>query len=177
MSGHSKWKTIKHKKEATDKKRSQQFSKLLAAIRAAAKEESNPQFNVRLRTAIEKAREMSVPQDNIDRALKQAENKNFEDMTIEAYGPGGSALIIIAATDNSNRTIAEIRKIVSDKNGKIAEPGSVLWAFHQPQNPAEEWQAKFPQKVDIELQKTVQIFIDELLEHDDVSMVYTNIAL
>lgn len=177
MSGHSKWKTIKHKKEAADKKRSQQFSKLLAAIRAAAKEEPNPQFNARLRTAIEKAREGNVPQDNIERSLQQAKDKSFEDMTIEAYGPEGSAFIVLAVTDNRNRTIAEVRKLLSDRNGKTAEPGSVLWAFDQPQNPADEWPAKFPQTVSPETQEVVQDIIDALLDHDDVSAVYTNIVL
>jgi len=176
MSGHSKWKTIKHKKDAADKKRSQQFSRLLAAIRAAAKEEANPQFNARLRTAIEKAREGNVPQDNIERALTQAKDKSFEDIAIEAYGPGGIALIILAETDKRNRTVAEIRKLLSDNNAKMAEPGSVLWAFNEPKDPADEWTAKFPQEIDEATKASVESLVEELTDHDDVSAVYTNSA-
>jgi len=89
MSGHSKWAQIKHKKGITDKKRGQLFSKLLKAIRAAARTEPNPDFNPRLRTAIETAKAASVPMDNIRRAIEGVESKNMEELTVEGYGPGG----------------------------------------------------------------------------------------
>ncbi len=107
MSGHSHWAGIKHKKEITDQKRGKVFSKLLAAISAAAKSEPNPDFNPRLRTAIAKAKEVAVPQDNIERAVKRASEAgaNLEELIFEAYGPGGIALIIEAIADNKNRVV------------------------------------------------------------------------
>src|SRR5271154_7173559 len=95
MSGHSHWAGIKHKKEITDKKRAKIFSKLLKAISAAAKGEQNPDFNPRLRTSVATAREANIPADTIERAIKKAsEGKLLEELTYEAYGPGGSAILI-----------------------------------------------------------------------------------
>src|SRR3990167_1828281 len=121
MSGHSKWKQIQHKKGAADLKRGRIFSKLLRAISVAAKTEPNPQFNPRLRSAIETAKENNVPADNIERAISKAsEAKNLEDVVVEAYGPEGSALIITAVTDSKNRTINEIRNILNERQAKMA---------------------------------------------------------
>lgn len=129
MSGHSKWSQIKHKKGASDKKRGELFSKLLKAVRAAARTEPNPDFNPRLRTAIDTAKEANVPMDNITRAIEGSKDSALEEVLVEAYGPGGIAMIIAAVTDSRNRTIAELRKILSDAGGKMAEPGNVMWAF------------------------------------------------
>lgn len=175
MAGHSKWKQIKHKKSATDQKRSRLFSKLLKAISVAARQESNPQFNPRLRTTIEKARAGNVPQDNIDRAVNKAlENKDLEDLIIEAYGPGGSALLISAITDNGNRTVSEIKKILNDAGAKFAEPGSVRWAFEASIPEQTEWQAKFKQEIGAEDKIKLEILIQELESRDDTQKVYTN---
>lgn len=172
MSGHSKWKQIKHKKEITDKKRSQNFSKLLKAIRVAAKGESNPEFS-RLRSTIDKAKEFHVPQDNIERALEQSEEKNLEEVVVEAYGPGGSALIIEAVTDNTNRTINEIKNILKIMGAKFADPGSVRWSFEPPTNET-SWRAKFKQELnDTDLEKLAQL-VEALEEHDDVQKIFTN---
>src|ERR1700740_1748559 len=110
MSGHSHWSGIKHKKEITDQKRGKVFSKLLALISAAAKSEPNPDFNPRLRTAIAKARDATVPQENIDRAIKRASEaaESLEELVFEAYGPGGIALLIEAISTNRNRAVQEI---------------------------------------------------------------------
>ena len=94
MSGHSKWKTIKHKKEAKDQKRSQTFSKILKAISAAAREETDPKFNSQLKSLVEKAKENNVPNDNIKRAIEGAKDKDLKELLIEAYGPGGIAMLI-----------------------------------------------------------------------------------
>src|SRR3989344_8073236 len=148
MSGHSKWKTIRHKKESADQKRGQIFSKLINAISIASRTESNPQFNARLRAAIEKAKENKVPQENIERAIKRAsEDKNLEELVIEAYGPEGAAILIEAITDNKNRAIAEIRKILNDNNAKIAVQGSVRWVFESTADSHGKWQAKFKQEI------------------------------
>ena len=130
MSGHNKWSQIKHQKSASDKKKSVVFSKVLNAITIAARDEANPQFNPRLRTLIEKAKENNIPQDNIERAIKKTkESDNLKEITVEAYGPGGSALIIDAITDNSNRTINELKFLLNENEAKMAEQGSVRWAF------------------------------------------------
>ncbi len=175
MSGHSHWAGIKHKKEVVDQKRGKLFSKLLSAVSIAAKEEPNPEFNPRLRTAIEKAKENKVPQENIERAIKRAkEAASLEELIIEAYGPGGCALLIEAISDNKNRTLAEIKKILNDFNAKIATPGSVLWAFEKT---PDGWQIKFSQPLQPEdLEKAKQL-IEELEEQDDVQKVYSNTNL
>jgi transcriptional/translational regulatory protein YebC/TACO1 len=161
MSGHSKWAQIKHKKGATDKKRAQLFSKLLKAISAAAKSEPNPQFNPRLRSAIEKA---------VSRA---SEEKNLEDLIIEAYGPGGIAMIITAITDNRNRTISEIKHLLNENEAKMANPGSVLWSFEQKAGNS-EWAPKFPQETTAADNEKIGSLVSELEEHEDVQNVITN---
>jgi len=178
MSGHSKWSQIKHQKGVTDKKRGQLFSKLGAAITAAAKTEPNPQYNPRLRSAIEKAREFQMPNDNIERAIKKASDKssNVEELVFESYGPGAVAIIIEAITDNRNRTVAEIKKILNDHEGKWAETGSVQWAFDQTMSESGEriWKAKFPQEISSEDQQKLSRLLDALDEHDDVQNIFTN---
>ncbi len=175
MSGHSKWKTIKHKKESADQKRGQVFSKLINTISIAARQESNPQFNARLRAAIEKAKENKVPQENIERAIKRAsEDKNLEELTIESYGPEGVAILIEAITDNKNRTISEIKKILSDNNAKFAEVGSVRWAF-EALDSGGGWQAKFKQEISAVTKEKLISLISELENRDDIQKVYTNI--
>jgi YebC/PmpR family DNA-binding regulatory protein len=174
MSGHSKWAQIKHKKGATDKKRAQLFSKLLKAISAAAKSEPNPQFNPRLRSAIEKAKENNVPQENIEKAVSRAsEEKNLEDLIIEAYGPGGIAMIITAITDNRNRTISEIKHLLNENEAKMANPGSVLWSFEQKAGNS-EWAPKFPQETTAADNEKIGSLVSELEEHEDVQNVITN---
>jgi len=167
MSGHSKWKTIKHKKEAKDQKRSQTFSKILKAISAAAREETEPKFNSQLKSLVEKAKENNVPNDNIKRAIEGAKNKDLKELLIEAYGPGGIAMLIKAITDNSNRTIAEIRHLLSKHDCKIAEVGSVQWAF-------ENNKPKFPQKISSGEKSSLNKLIDVLEEHPDVQNITTN---
>jgi len=174
MSGHSHWAGIKHKKEATDQKRGKIFSKLLAAISAAAKTEPNPEFNPRLRTAVEKAREASVPAENIARAIKKASEAGvgLEELMFEAYGPGGIAILIEAISDKKNRTVQEIKLILSEHDGKWAESGSVRWAFEQ--KVGEGWVAKFPQEVGEENKPKLLALVEFLEEHDEVQNVYTN---
>ncbi len=169
MSGHNKWSQIKNQKAATDKKRGQIFSKILKAIAIAAKTEPNPQFNPRLRSAIETAKSANVPQDNINRAISKAsEEKSMEDIVVEAYGPEGVSLIIEGITDNTNRSISEIKHLLTENGAKIATPGSVLWAFEKN---ADGWQPKFPAEISEEGKKKVSDLIEALEEHDDVQNV------
>jgi len=172
MSGHSHTKTIKHKKEATDQKRGRLFSKLLEAIAIASRQEPNPQFNPRLRTTIEKARESNVPQENIERAIKRAsENKNLEELIIGVYGPEGTALLIEAITDNKNRAIPEIKNIINKHEAKFTEPENILWAF---ENVDGRWQAKFKQPISEENKNKLNQLILELENQDDVQNITTN---
>lgn len=180
MSGHNKWSQIKHQKGAVDQKRGKIFSKLLNTISIAARPDPNPQFNPKLRSAIQKARDLNVPNENIERAIKKISEPGhvLEELVLETYGPSGSALVIEAITDSRNRTVAEIKKIISDCEGRWAEPGSVTWAFEK--NHTEEgteWYAKFPQTLEPNELEKLKIFIEKLESHDDVQKVSTNIAL
>jgi len=173
MSGHSHWKQVQHKKGVTDQKRGQLFAKLLQVISLAAKNDPNPQFNPRLRSVIEKAKENKVPQENIERAISKAsETKNLEDLVIEAYGPEGSAIIIEAITDNRNRTVAEVKSILSEHGTKFANPGSALWAFEKTDA---GWQAKLPQTISEDAKTKLQKLVTSLEEHNDVQKVITNV--
>lgn len=177
MAGHSKWAQIKRQKGVTDLKRGQLFSKLLKAISIAAKTEPNPQFNPRLRSAIEKAKENNVPQDNIERAVnKAAEEKNLEDLIIEAYGPEGSQIIIEAVTDNRNRAVSEIKHLLNENGGKMANPGSVLWAFDPPTGGSDGWKTKFPQKISDQAKEKLNLLICVIEKHEDAQKVITNIS-
>jgi len=136
MSGHSKWSTIKRKKEATDQKRSKMFAKLLRAIEVAAREGGGSiEGNMTLASAVEKAREASVPNDNIDRAVKRGagelEGARYEEVTYEGYAPGGVALLIETLTDNRNRTGQDIRHALTKGGGSLGDPGSVGWMFQR----------------------------------------------
>lgn len=179
MSGHSKWSQIKHQKGITDKKRGQIFSKLLNAVTIAAKTDPNPQFNPRLRSAIEKARENNVPQDNIERAVKKVSEgaENIEELILEAYGPGGIAILIESITDNKNRSISEIKKVLGDNGAKWAESGSVRWAFETPAAGQGEWTAKFPQEISEEDKVSLAKLIDALEVRDDIQKITTNAKL
>jgi YebC/PmpR family DNA-binding regulatory protein len=172
MSGHSKWSQIKHKKAVTDQKRAKQFTKLLAAVQVAAKTDPNPDFNPRLRTAISKAKESNVPQENIERAINKAKDNPTEDILIEAYGPAGTAFMIAAVTDSRNRTVAELRKLLSDNNAKFAEQGSVKWMFNI--NEEGEWVPQFEQSLSNDDEEKVSILMDALDDHPDVMEIYTN---
>ena len=134
MAGHSKWKTIKHAKAATDAKRGAVFTKLIREITVAAKSGGgDPGGNPRLRTAIDAARSQSMPKDNIDRAIKKGtgelEGVEYVDVTYEAYGPGGVALMIQALTDNPTRTVADVRAKLSRNGGNLGTSGSVAFMF------------------------------------------------
>src|SRR5881398_3365659 len=137
MSGHSKWSKVKRFKGAIDAKRGQIFSKLSREITIAAKTGGgDPNGNARLRSAILSARAQSMPNDNIDRATKRGtgegtEAQHFDEIVYEGYAPGGVALIVEAATDNKNRTAAQIRRIFSKNDGNLASSGSVSYMFHK----------------------------------------------
>jgi YebC/PmpR family DNA-binding regulatory protein len=134
MSGHSKWSTIKRQKGANDAKRGALFTKVAREISVAARQGGgDPDANYRLRLAIEKARSVNMPADNIKRTIDKAtgggEAEQFEEIVYEGYGPGGVAVLVEAATDNRNRTAAEVRSIFTKAGGQLAGSGAVAWQF------------------------------------------------
>ena len=137
MAGHSKWAQIKHKKAVVDARRGQQFTKLARAITVAARDGGgDPDGNASLATAIQKAREASMPKDNIERAIAKgtgagADAAAIESVVYEGYGPGGVALLVEALSDNRNRTGAEVRHLFSKHGGTLGEPGSVAYLFEK----------------------------------------------
>ena len=137
MSGHSKWASIKHKKKAVDAKRGALFTKLTRAITVAAREGGgDPEGNPSLALAIQKARDASMPKDNIERAVAKGTGADsdadaFEAVLYEGYGPGGVAILVDALTDNRNRTGSEVRNAFTKHGGNLGEPGSVAWIFEK----------------------------------------------
>ncbi len=134
MSGHSKWSSIKHKKGAADAKRGKIFTRLAKEISVAARDAGgDPDMNPRLRKAVSDAKAQNMPNDNIDRAIKRGtgeiEGVSYDEITYEAYGPGGVAILIETMTDNRNRTVAELRHLLSKNNGNLGESGSVSYMF------------------------------------------------
>ena len=137
MSGHSKWASIKHKKKAADAKRGKLFTKLARAIQVAARDGGgDPDGNPALALAVQKAKDASMPKDNIERAIAKGTGADsdaaaFESVTYEGYGPGGVAILVDALTDNRNRTSAEVRHLFKEHGGSLGEPGSVAWTFEK----------------------------------------------
>jgi YebC/PmpR family DNA-binding regulatory protein len=134
MAGHSKWKQIKRKKAVTDARRASSWTKVIREITVAAKSGGgDPGGNPRLRTAVDAAKAVNMPWDNIDRAIKKGtgelEGSVYEELTYEGYGPGGAAIFIEATTDNPNRTVAEIRHAFSRNGGNLGATNSVAWMF------------------------------------------------
>src|SRR5580698_7691850 len=135
MSGHSKWATIKHKKAALDSKRGKMFTTVIKEITIAARNGGDPDANPRLRTAILAAKAVSMPGDNIKRAIMRGtgelEGGQIDEIMFEGYGPGGAAVLVLVATDNRNRTVSDIRHMFSKNGGNLGEQGSVGWMFER----------------------------------------------
>ena len=138
MSGHSKWATIKHKKAALDAKRGKTFTRIIKEITIAARNGGDPDANPRLRTAILAAKAVSMPADNIKKAVMRGtgelEGGQIDEVMFEGYGPGGAAVLVKVATDNRNRTVSEIRHCFSKNGGNLGELGSVAWMFERKSN-------------------------------------------
>jgi YebC/PmpR family DNA-binding regulatory protein len=135
MSGHSKWATIKHKKAALDAKRGKSFTRIIKEITIAARGGGDPDGNPRLRTAILAAKAVSMPSDNIKKAIMRGtgelEGGHLEEVMFEGYGPGGAAVLVSVATDNRNRTVSELRHAFSKNGGNMGEQGCVAWMFER----------------------------------------------
>ena len=178
MSGHSHWHSIKHKKGAMDAKRGKIFSKISCLISIAAREKGgDPESNPKLRVAISKAKEANMPKDNIERAIKKGTGQvvgvKMEEISYEAYGPAGIALIIDVITDNKNRVLSEIKHILSRFDGKMAETGSVKYLFDKK---GEKWTPKYPIEVtDQKTKSQLEKLFDALDENDDTQEIYSNL--
>ncbi|MBN2724754.1 MAG: YebC/PmpR family DNA-binding transcriptional regulator [Deltaproteobacteria bacterium] len=175
MSGHNKWSTIKHKKGAADAKRSKVFTKILKEVTVAARMGGgDPTGNPRLRAAIDKARAANLPKDNLERAILKGtgelEGVSYEEIVYEGYGPGGGALIIEVMTDNSNRTVAEIRHMLSKHNGNLGKAGTVTWKFDRkgvitvPADATDE---------DTLMELSLELGADDIVSEDDSYVIYT----
>jgi len=174
MSGHSKWSKIKHKKAASDAHKSKIFGKLARLVAMESKSAKGDLNAPGLRTAIEKAKAMNMPSDNIDRAVKKGVGSGAEQMehvVYEAYGPGGSALIIEGLTDNRNRTSQEIKHILSKNDASLAQRGAASWAFEKKNG---EWSPTTSTPLSPEDEEKLEKIIEELEDNDDVQDVSTN---
>lgn len=176
MSGHNKWSKIKNKKAVTDGQKSKIFGKLVRFIAVESKKAKGDVNAPSLRSAIEKAKEANVPSDNIERAIKKGiggEGGEMEQITYEAYGPGGCALIIEALTENRNRAAQEIKHILTKNGFELAIPGSATWAFDKNAG-SSEWLPKNTMPISEEDGQKLDVLIEELEENDEVQEVFTN---
>jgi YebC/PmpR family DNA-binding regulatory protein len=174
MSGHSKWSTIKHKKAITDARRGKLFTRLAREITVAAREGGgDPEVNFNLRLAIDKAKSSNMPKDNIERAVKRGtgelKGEELLEMTYEGYAPNGVALLIKTLTDNKNRTVAEIRRVLTRQGGTMAEAGAVAWQFDR-----KGYIAIAPDGIDEEVifDVAVDAGADDVVFGDDMIEVY-----
>lgn len=179
MSGHSKWSQIKYKKSITDIKKGKIFSKLSREISVAAREKGgDPETNPKLRLVIEKAKEFNIPKENIERAIKRGagelEGTTLEEVIYEAYGPGGIAIMIEGITDNKNRTLSEIKNILSIHNGKLAGGGSVSYLFEKRGVIIINNEQKTTNRDELEL-SVIEAGAEDLKWRTDILEVYTKL--
>lgn len=184
MAGHSKWAKLKHVKGKTDAQKAKLFSKLVRFITVEVKKAKgtstplsvNDPTTPGLRAAIDKARAANMPLDNIERALSKAsgDGAELQLVTYEAYGPGGCALVLEAYTDNRNRTVQELKHLLSLHGGTLANPGAAIWAFQK--NAEGKLEAMMPIELSDEDAQKMAELSDALEEHDDINEIYTNAA-
>ena len=173
MSGHSKWSQIKHRKGISDQKKAQVFSKVSKKLSIAARDGIDPTSNYKLQAIIEEARALNMPKENIDRAIKRAgekENAALNEVMIHAIGPGSIAIIIEAITDSKNRTINEIKNILSKNDSKMVPENSLNWMFDKNWNPITQTEITDPA-----VQEKIDKLFEELDANDDIENVHTNL--
>lgn len=174
MSGHNKWSKIKHKKAAEDAKKSKEYSKFARLLTLESKKAQGNVESPGLRKAIDRARAINMPASNIERAVKKGtgqESAHLEEVIYEAYGPGGSALIIHGSSDNKNRTSAEIKHLLAKYATSLAAKGSASWAF---EHTDDEWSPKTLVSLSRDDKSKLNSLVEELEEHNDVQSIYTN---
>jgi len=173
MAGHSKWSTIKHKKAKEDAKRGKAFTKLIKEITVAARSGGgDPTGNPKLRLLLEKAKEINMPKDNADRAIKKGTGElpgmSYEAITYEGYGPYGIAVIVDALTDNKNRTVADMRRIFSSKGGNLAESGAVSWIFEKKGVVKAQGEETSEDEI---LEKLIDYDVDDIVKDDEIYFI------
>ncbi len=176
MAGHSKWKQIKDKKAKTDAQKSKMFGKVVRLITAEVKKAKGDVNAPNVRMALEKAGEVNMPKDTIDRAIKKATEAGGADMetlTYETYGPGGVAVIIVALTDNRNKAAQEVKHILSEFGAELAAAGSAAWAFEK-KGPV--WEPTMTTELSPEDEAILTSMVEKLEENDEVQEVFTNAA-
>ncbi|MFH1643295.1 MAG: YebC/PmpR family DNA-binding transcriptional regulator [Patescibacteria group bacterium] len=177
MSGHSHWSKIKHKKGASDVIRGNTFSKMAQAIAIAAKDGGDPDMNPKLRMAIEKAKEINLPKENVERAIKKGcgeiEGIQLQELSFEAFGPGGIAIMVEGISDNKNRSLGEIKQALNKHNGKLAGEGSVKWLFERRGILAVDYQPE-QDKEDFEL-KAIESGAENFSWYEDSLEIHTKI--
>ena len=174
MAGHSKWAKLKHHKGKADAQKSKLFSKLVRIIGVEVKKARGDKTAPGVRTAVEKARAANMPSDNIERALSKNDGAELEQVTYEAYGPGGCALIIEGYTDSRNRTSQELKHLLSLHGGSLANPGAAMWAFQK--NAEGGYEPTSPIELSDEDAQKMADLSDALEDYDDVSEVYSSAA-
>lgn len=178
MSGHSKWAQIKHQKGAADAKKSQLFGKLSRLISLAARKGGDPATNAALRDAVSKAKAANMPSDNISKAIKKGTGEEkgivMEEVLYEVFGPGGCAILIEGITDNKNRTLGEIRHVLSKHELQLAGSGSCLWAFEKN---SEGWNPKNTLQISKEDQEKLKAIFEEIDALEDIQNITTNCVL
>lgn len=173
MSGHSRWSQIKRKKGISDQKKGQLFSKLARKISIAARTGADPASNYKLQSAIDEARAFNMPKENIERAIKKASEKEtiaLSELTIQAIGPNGIALVIEAITSNKNRTINEIKQILAENEFKMVPENSLNWMFNRA-----DWTPHSPLKTDHATQEKLNKLLEALDNNEDVENIHTNL--
>lgn len=174
MAGHNKWSKIKNRKAVTDARKSKIFTKMVRLLTVEAKKAKGNIESPGLRTAIEKAKSVNVPNENIERAIKKATDASsgeMESVTYEAYGPGGVAIIIEGLTDNRNKAAAEVKHILSKHGTALAGTGSASWAFEKTR---EGWVPKTTAPISEEDFAKLEMLVEELEDNDEVQEVFTN---
>lgn len=179
MAGHSKWAQIKRKKAVTDAQKGRVFSKFAKEIAIAARGNPDPKTNIRLKSVVEKARSFNMPNDSIERALKRVADRSageLEELSVEALGPGGIALIITAITDSRNRTLTELKMLLGRHGARMVGQNSLAWMFKQSRGRDGSliFEPTAPIPVADQYQQQLEGLYNELDEHDDVQEVFTN---
>ncbi len=181
MSGSNKWSKIKREKKKKDKKRSKLFGKLVKKIQNEARRCDGDRDDPGLKQAIQEAKDADMPKDNIEDAIERAvtEAEGSKEITYEAYGPGGSQIVIEAETDNRNKSASEVRYILSEHGFDLAKPGAVVWAFEQNRDNEEgyrQWEANSKMELSGDEKEKLNQIITDLKENQEVRAVFTNVT-
>lgn len=174
MAGHNKWSKIKDKKAIADVKKSQVFGKIAKLIASESRRVKGDTTSPSLRAAIAKAKELNMPSDNIDRAVKKGLGEEVvavEEVVYEAYGPGGAAMVILGLTDSKNRSSAEIKHLLSKHGTSLSASGSAIWAFEKIEG---SLKPKTAVTISEDDSKKLSLLVEELENHDDVQEVFVN---